>query len=167
MSASEYLEETLDEPSWTIEETVKLGGVLAGHGVDLYDLSSGGNHPKQKIASGPLQVKGGAYQAHFSEAVRKVHGINGSETKQGKPALLVGAVGGIRDGHAANKVLESEQADVVFIGRQFQKDPSTVWTFAEQLGVQVKVADQIEWPWKGRASNSMAKASGGSTRAAA
>ncbi len=111
VSASEYLEETLDEPSWTIEETVKLGGILAAHGVDLYDLSAGGNHPAQKIAFGPLQLKGHAYQAHFSDAVRKVHGVDGSETKKtgGKPALLVGAVGGLRNGQAASEVLESGQ----------------------------------------------------------
>jgi len=155
VSASEYLEETLDEPSWTIEETVKLGGILASHGVDLYDLSAGGNHPAQKIAFGPLQLKGHAYQAHFSDAVRKVHGIDGSETKKtgGKPALLVGAVGGLRNGQAASEVLESDQADIVFVGRQFQKDPATVWTFADQLGVRVKTADQIEWAWTGRASS--------------
>lgn len=132
---------------------MRLGGILANHGVDLYDLSAGGNHPAQKIAYGPLQMKETAYQAHFSETVRKVHGVDGSETKKGNPGLLIGAVGGIRDGQTANQILEDGKADIVFVGRQFQKDPATVWTFAEQLDMQVKTANQIEWAWKGRASS--------------
>ncbi|KAG2108780.1 hypothetical protein BD769DRAFT_1392685 [Suillus cothurnatus] len=47
VSATEWLEEALpNEPSWHIEDTVKLAGILAEHGVDFLDVSSGGNHPK-------------------------------------------------------------------------------------------------------------------------
>ena len=42
------------------------------------------------------------------------------------------------------------QADVVFVGRQFQKNPGTVWAFADELGVTLTVAHQIEWGFKGR-----------------
>ncbi len=42
------------------------------------------------------------------------------------------------------------QADVVFVGRQFQKNPATVWAFAEDLGVKITVAHQIEWGFGGR-----------------
>lgn len=154
VSATEYLEEVFpNEPSWSINDTVKLAGILAQHGVDLLDVSSGGNHPAQKIAFGPLQQEPYAYQASFAEAVRKVHGVDGSETKKGRPSLLVGAVGGIRNGHAANEVLEKGQADLILVGRQFQKDPGTVWAFAEQLGVDIKVAHQIGWAFKGRGSS--------------
>lgn len=41
-------------------------------------------------------------------------------------------------------------SDVIFIARQFQRDPAVVLTYAEQLGVSVKVAHQIEWGMKGR-----------------
>lgn len=77
----------------------------------------------------------------------------GTATKEGKKGIFVGAVGGIRTGEIASAVLESEQADVAFVGRQFQKDPGTVWTFAEDLDVQVKVAHQIEWGFRGKGSS--------------
>lgn len=59
--------------------------------------------------------------------------------------LLVGAVGGVTDGHIAQGILDKGQADVVFVGRQFQKNPGTVWAFAEDLGVDIYLAHQIEW----------------------
>ncbi|TDL22724.1 FMN-linked oxidoreductase [Rickenella mellea] len=140
ISASDWLEESMpNEPSWRIEDTVKLAGILADHGVDLLDVSSGANHPKQKIKVGPIAAEQ-AYQAHFSAAVTKVHGDK----------ILVGAVGGIKTGSVAEDVLDRGMADVIFVGRQFQRDPGTVWTFAEELGVHIKVAHQIEWGFKGR-----------------
>lgn len=155
ISATDWLEEALpNEPSWRIEDTVRFAGILAEHGVDLIDVSSGGNHSAQSIKVGPLLHTPSAYQAHFSEAIRKEHGVEvGAATKEGKKGIFVGAVGGIRTGTIANEVLESEQADVSFVGRQFQKDPGTVWTFAEDLGVEVKVAHQIEWGFRGRGSS--------------
>jgi hypothetical protein len=33
----------------------------------------------------------------------------------------------------------------------FQKNPSTVWTFAEELGIEIQVANQIRWGFPGRA----------------
>lgn len=41
-------------------------------------------------------------------------------------------------------------ADVCFVGRQFQKNPFTVRQFAEDLGVDVFMAWQWEWPLYGR-----------------
>jgi 2,4-dienoyl-CoA reductase-like NADH-dependent reductase (Old Yellow Enzyme family) len=135
ISASDWLEKSLpDEPSWRSEDTVRLAPILAAHGVDLLDISSGGNHPLQKIVGGP------AYQAHFAEAVKKAT----------KDTLIVGAVGSITDGHIAQRVLDQGQADVVLVGRQFQKNPGTVWSMAEDLGVEIHVAHQISWGFKGR-----------------
>ena len=39
---------------------------------------------------------------------------------------------------------------MIFVGRPFQKNPGLVWTFAEELGVTLTVAHQIEWGFKGR-----------------
>lgn len=127
-----------DRASWTSSETVKLAKVLATRGVDLLDVSSGGLHPSQKININPSQP----YQVHFSEAVKKALPANSP--------LLVGAVGSIKDGRTAQSVLEAGQADVIFVGRQFQKNPGTVWAFAEDLGVDVNLAHQISWGFKGR-----------------
>ena len=93
-------------------------------------------------------IKGGlrlllpAYHAPFSAAIKAALGDK----------ILIGTVGGIKTGSIAEDVLSSGMADVVFVGRQFQKDPASVWTFAEDLGVKVKVAHQIEWGFRGRGS---------------
>jgi hypothetical protein len=54
-------------------------------------------------------------------------------------------VGSISSGRIAQDILEKGQADVAIVGRQFQKNPGSVWTFAEELGVDVHLAHQIEW----------------------
>ncbi|KAA1475227.1 FMN-linked oxidoreductase [Dentipellis sp. KUC8613] len=135
VSATDWLEQTMpDEPSWRLEDTVRLTGLLAAHGVDLLDVSSGGSDPAQKI--GPQD----AYQIPFSEAVKKAHGDK----------ILVGAVGGITTGTRAQQILEAGQADIAFVGRMFQKNPGLVWSFAEDLGVEIYKALQIEWVFHGR-----------------
>ncbi|KAI0671006.1 FMN-linked oxidoreductase [Trametes maxima] len=135
ISATDWLEESLpNEPSWRSGDTVRLAGILAEHGVDFLDVSTGGLHPAQKIKGGP------AYQAPFAEAVKRAHGDK----------ILVGSVGVITDGKTAQGVLDKGQADVVLVGRQFQKNPGTVWAFAEDLGVTLTQAHQIEWGWMGR-----------------
>ncbi|EGO03987.1 hypothetical protein SERLA73DRAFT_165519 [Serpula lacrymans var. lacrymans S7.3] len=135
VSATDWLEEALpDEPSWRVEDTVKLAGILADHGVDFLDVSSGGNHTKQAF-------KGvGAFQAPFAHAVKQSVGDK----------LIVGAVGFITDGHIAQDILDKGQADAVLVGRQFQKNPASVWAFASDLEVSIKIAHQIEWGFAGR-----------------
>jgi 2,4-dienoyl-CoA reductase-like NADH-dependent reductase (Old Yellow Enzyme family) len=112
VSATEWLEEALpNEPSWRVEDTVKLAGILSERGVDFLDVSSGGNHPKAIMKGGP------AYQAPFAEAVKQA-----VEDK-----LVVGSVGSITNGKIAQEVLDKGQADVILVGRQFQKNPAAVW----------------------------------------
>ncbi|THH06266.1 hypothetical protein EW145_g4198 [Phellinidium pouzarii] len=133
ISATDWLEESLpNEPSWTIKETVKLSETLSAHGVDLIDVSSAGNHPQQRIISGT--AANFAYQAQLAHEIKKAHGI---DTPRG---LLVGAVGEINTGPIAEEVLDLGMSDIVLVGRQFQKDSASVLTFAEQLGVRIKVA---------------------------
>ena len=67
--------------------------------------------------------------------------------------VLVGTVGGIRDGKTAQEVLDKGQADVIFVGRWFQRNPAAVWQFAEDLDVKINIAQQIEWVFLGRGSS--------------
>lgn len=107
------MEEALpDEPSWRVEDTVRLASVLAEHGVDFLDVSSGGSHPKTIIKGGV------AYQAPFAQAVKQAVGDK----------LVVGSVGSITNGVVAQEVLDKGQADVVLVGRYFQKNPAAVWS---------------------------------------
>lgn len=138
ISASDWLDQgNFDGESWTIKDTVKLAGLIAERGVDLIDVSSAGNHPAQKIKTGP------AYQAPFAQEIKKAVGDK----------LLVGSVGGITEGKQAQGLLEGESGeplDLVIVGRYFQKTPSLVWQWAEELGVQINVANQIRWGFGGR-----------------
>ena len=63
--------------------------------------------------------------------------------------MAVGTVGSITNGTQANKLLE-EGLDLAIVGRMFQKNPGLVWTFAEDLGVEINVANQIRWGFGGR-----------------
>ncbi|RAK84045.1 NADH oxidase [Aspergillus costaricaensis CBS 115574] len=121
--------------SWTVEQSVRLAPILADHGVDLVDVSSGGIHSKSAIAirSGP------AYQVHLAHEVKKAVGDR----------LLVTAVGGIKTGKLAEEVVQSG-IDAVLAGRWFQQNPGLVRAFANELGVKVRMATQIDWSFEGR-----------------
>ncbi|GKZ33524.1 hypothetical protein AbraIFM66950_003426 [Aspergillus brasiliensis] len=121
--------------SWTVEQSVRLAPILADHGVDLIDVSSGGIHSKSAIAirSGP------AYQVHLAHEVKKAVGDR----------VLVTAVGGIKTGKLAEEVVQSG-IDAVLAGRWFQQNPGLVRAFANELGVKVRMATQIDWSFEGR-----------------
>ena len=53
ISATDWLEQEKDMESWKVEDTVRLAEILADRGVDLLDVSSGGNHPLQHPHTGP------------------------------------------------------------------------------------------------------------------
>lgn len=136
VSATDWLEEAQpDQPSWRVEDTVKFAQALAESGnIDVLDVSSGGTHSSQKVQSKP------GFQAPFAVAVKKAVGDK----------LIVGTVGMIDSGHLANTLLEKDGLDIALIGRGFQKNPGLVWTFAEELGVEISMANQIRWGFSSR-----------------
>ena len=110
ISATDWLEEVPKDKvpeSWTGADTVKLAPLLAEAGVDLLDVSSGGNSPLQHPHVKP------AYQAPFAIDVKKAVGDK----------MKVGSVGSIESAKLANDLLEKDGLDVVTIGRGFQKNP--------------------------------------------
>ncbi|MFF2844124.1 NADH:flavin oxidoreductase/NADH oxidase [Paenarthrobacter sp. NPDC057981] len=88
----------------TVDETVQLAQWLRGQGVDLIDVSSGGN-VLAPIPAGP------GYQVPLATAVREQAGIP------------TAAVGLITDPVQAEQVLVTGQADVVLIGREMMRNP--------------------------------------------
>ncbi|KAF9528418.1 hypothetical protein CPB83DRAFT_791785 [Crepidotus variabilis] len=64
--------------------------------------------------------------------------------------VLISTVGGLADATLSEEILQAGRADVIFIGRQFLKNPGLVWTFADQLGITVRSAVQIQWAFEGR-----------------
>ncbi|KAK7964202.1 hypothetical protein PG988_011176 [Apiospora saccharicola] len=125
------------EASWTVAQSEKLAPLLADRGVDLLDVSSGGAHPK---AAAPIKP-GPGYQSHFSQAIKK---SLGDDTR-----MAVSAVGGINNGPLAEQLVQSG-LDVVMAGRWFQKNPGLVYTLADELETDVKMANQIGWGFGGR-----------------
>ena len=136
ISATDWLEGQDEFPdSWKPSDSMKLAQILATSGVDLLDVSSGGIHPKQNIT-----IHGAGYQAEFAKEIKKAVGDK----------MLVTAVGAITNGHIAQSLME-DGLDAVFVGRYFQKNPGLVWSFAEELGIEINAANQIRWGFKGRA----------------
>lgn len=153
ISATDWLDGVKGIEGWTAEDTVRLGEILAQRGVDLVDVSSGGNHPEQKIKTGP------GYQVSVSFPARRQDGLYADFQPQAPFALklkekvgdkmLVATVGTITSGKLANDLLE-QGLDVAIAGRMFQKNPGLVWAWAEELGVEINLANQIRWGFGGR-----------------
>ncbi len=104
---------------WSLEDTVAVSGMLRDAGVDLIDVSSGGNVPHQQIVVGP------GYQVPFARAVRSGAG------------LPTGAVGLITEPAQAEQVLVEGSADAVFLARALLRDPHWALRAAHELGVEV------------------------------
>ncbi|KAK6507749.1 hypothetical protein TWF481_006171 [Arthrobotrys musiformis] len=132
-TGSDWLEFDTSIESWKTEDAVKLAQVLAKDGnVDFFDVSSAANSPKQQIKSGP------GYQRVFSKAIKQGLKAEGLD-------VATSTVGLINTGKLANQILEDGDADVIFVGRPFLKNPALVWSWAEELGVEVRAANQIGW----------------------
>ncbi len=117
ISASDWV-----EGGWTPEDSVVLAKEAAARGVDLIDVSSGGN-----VADAPIVV-GPGYQVPFAATVRSGSGV------------LTGAVGMITDPAQAEQVLADGSADVVLLARELLRDPHWPLRAAAALG------DDVAWP---------------------
>ncbi|GII92005.1 NADH:flavin oxidoreductase/NADH oxidase [Sinosporangium siamense] len=120
VSATDWLPEG---EGWTLEETVRLAKELLAHGVDLLDVSTGGNVADVKIPNGP------GYQVPFAARVR-------AETD-----LPTSAVGEITDPHQAEDVIASGHADAVLLGRELLRNPYWPHEAARALGAEVRRPD--------------------------
>jgi 2,4-dienoyl-CoA reductase-like NADH-dependent reductase (Old Yellow Enzyme family) len=121
VSATDWLP---DGQGWTGEDTVRLAKELLAHGVDLLDVSTGGNAAGVRIPTGP------GYQVPFAGQVR-------AETD-----LPVAAVGEITDPRQAESILASGQADAVLLGRELLRNPYWPLQAARELGVETRRPDQ-------------------------
>ncbi|KAL6155577.1 NADH-dependent flavin oxidoreductase [Exserohilum turcicum] len=162
ISATDWLEETelgKKYGSWDVESSIRLAKLLPVLGVDLLDVSSGGNHPEQRISTYDSKD----YQTKIAAQIRR-------ELKKENLNMFIGAVGLIiaaeqardivEDGaalsknsiaelaseaQAAVKLTEGKEplADVVLVGRQFMREPEWVLRVAWQLGLDVGWSNQF------------------------
>ncbi|TFY74715.1 hypothetical protein EWM64_g9297 [Hericium alpestre] len=128
ISGTDWLEESLpNEPSWRIEDTVRLAPILAAHGVDFYDISSGGGHPAQKMNTL------GAYQAHLSEAVKKAAGdkilVGAAKAKAAAPTSSSGGKAAKKKKWSKGKVKDKAQHAVMIDKPTYDRILKEVPTF--------------------------------------
>jgi 2,4-dienoyl-CoA reductase-like NADH-dependent reductase (Old Yellow Enzyme family) len=110
---------------WTADDSVRLAVELRDAGVDLLDVSTGGNVPAD-IPLGP------GYQAGFARRIRDEAGI------------ATGAVGMITEAKQAEDLLADGSADVVLLARALLRNPHWALQAAEELGVPV--GEGVDWP---------------------
>lgn len=110
------------ENGWNPEESVKLSLLLKAKGVDVIDVSTGGNAAHVRIPVAP------GYQIPFA-----------SEIKQ-KTEMTTGAVGLINTVSQAEDLLDKDKCDLVFLGRELLRNPY----FALQASIELN--DKISYP---------------------
>ncbi|MEO5721833.1 MAG: NADH:flavin oxidoreductase/NADH oxidase [Chthoniobacterales bacterium] len=101
---------------WDIEESIALAQQLKPLGVDLIDCSSGGAAPGARIPIAP------GYQVPFAARIR-------SEAE-----IPTAAVGMITTPEQAEEVLENGHADMIFMAREFLRDPYWPIGAAAEMG---------------------------------
>ena len=114
------------EGGWDIEQSVALARQLKTLGVDLVDCSSGGAVPGATIPVGP------GYQVPFAERIRAEAGI------------ATAAVGMITTPEQADQIIRTGQADIVFLAREFLRDPYWPIHAALRLNADIRIAPQYQ-----------------------
>ncbi|MBO9579094.1 MAG: NADH:flavin oxidoreductase/NADH oxidase [Microbacteriaceae bacterium] len=106
------------------EDFAAIVPALEAAGVDLFDVSTGGLDPRQRIALGP------GYQ------------VPAARTLKSFATVPVTSVGLITEAAQAEQILVDGDADAVFAGREFLRDRELPRRAAAELGAEV------DWPWQ-------------------
>jgi 2,4-dienoyl-CoA reductase-like NADH-dependent reductase (Old Yellow Enzyme family) len=121
ISATEWI-----EGGWSENDSIELAKILKTKGIDVVDCSSGGNTAGVKIPLRPL------YQVELADGVKK-----GGE-------ILTGAVGLITTAAEAESVIADGKADLVFLAREFLRDPHFPLRAAHELNIDIAWPKQYE-----------------------
>lgn len=103
------------EGGWTADDSVALARLFRQRGVDLVDVSSGGNIAGAHIPVGP------GYQVPFAARIRK------------EAEIATAAVGMITEPSQANAIIANGEADLVLLAREMLRDPYWAVHAAAQL----------------------------------
>jgi 2,4-dienoyl-CoA reductase-like NADH-dependent reductase (Old Yellow Enzyme family) len=109
---------------WDVAQSIEFCRRAKQAGVDLIDVSSGGNAIDQQVKLGP------GYQVAFARDIRAATGV------------AVGAVGLITEARQAERIVAEGSADTVLLARELLRDPYWPLRAARELGVKVKWPDQ-------------------------
>lgn len=117
ISATDWVDD-----GWNLVDSIEMCTHLRAIGVDLIDVSTGGN-----VHNAPIKATPG-FQVPFASAIRTESGIKTT------------AVGLITEPEQAEHIIQSGEADAVFLARAFLRNPRWTLFAAEKLGVK------IDWP---------------------
>ena len=112
------------ENGWDLVQSIEFCRQLKEIGIDLIDVSTGGNVPDAKIPVAPN------YQVSFAKEIRE------------KVKIATGAVGMITEPQQAEEILKKGEADAVLIAREFLRDPYFPFRAAQELGGEVDIPRQ-------------------------
>jgi 2,4-dienoyl-CoA reductase-like NADH-dependent reductase (Old Yellow Enzyme family) len=121
ISATDWAPESLGA-SWDLPQSVAFAKLMKHEGVDLIDVSTGGNHPAQQIPLGP------GYQVLHGETIRR------------EANIPTGSVGMITEPAQADQIIRTGQADIVLLARELLRNPYWPLHAAEALH------QQTSWP---------------------
>jgi 2,4-dienoyl-CoA reductase-like NADH-dependent reductase (Old Yellow Enzyme family) len=109
---------------WDEAQSVELCRRLKSLGVDLIDVSTGGNVPRASIPVGPN------YQVPFAAEIRRA------------AEIPTAAVGMITEPRQAEEILERGEADAIIMARELLRDPYFAFRAARELGGHADVPKQ-------------------------
>jgi 2,4-dienoyl-CoA reductase-like NADH-dependent reductase (Old Yellow Enzyme family) len=114
------------EGGWDLAQSIQFARWLKEDGIDLIDCSSAGLVADARLPAGP------GFQTPFATAIREQAGI------------ATGAVGFVTDPAQAEQIVATGLADVVFMAREFLRDPYWPLRAARELGVEMHWPAQYE-----------------------
>jgi 2,4-dienoyl-CoA reductase-like NADH-dependent reductase (Old Yellow Enzyme family) len=110
---------------WDLEQSIELAHCLKKERVDLIDCSSGALVPDAKIPAGV------GFQVPFAARIRRESGVP------------TGAVGFITSPAQAETILRTQQADMIFIGRELLRNP--YWALNASVELRKKMAGPAQY----------------------
>ena len=111
---------------WDLAQSIEFCRQLKNLGIDLIDVSSGGNVQRAQIPVAPN------YQVPFAKEIRAQAGI------------ATGAVGLITEPKQAEEILQNGEADAIFIAREFLRDPYFPFRAAQELNAPADIPNQYK-----------------------
>ena len=111
---------------WNLVDSIELCTQLKALGVNLIDVSTGGN-----VHNAPIKATPG-FQVPFAAAIRT------------EVAIMTAAVGLITEAEQAQYIIETGEADAVFLARAMIRNPRWALNAAEKLGVKIAWPHQLE-----------------------
>lgn len=121
ISATDWVDD-----GWNIIDSIELSKILKVIGVDLIDVSTGGN-----VHNAPIEATPG-FQVPFAAAIRN------------EADIPTTAVGLITEAEQAEHIIVTGEADAVFLARAMLRNPRWALTASEKLGVVIDWPEQLD-----------------------